>query len=86
MSNKPATIPLGPSPSSTPATDPSPAVPVQDRLLWNLKTIENLTGIPERTLFKLRSSGRMPQPDIRCGRRCYWRPDTIREWISQGCR
>jgi hypothetical protein len=55
------------------------------KLTWDLDDISALTGLSRRWLEGAIASGRMRQPDIRCGRRCLWRPETIREWIEGGC-
>jgi predicted DNA-binding transcriptional regulator AlpA len=38
-----------------------------------------------QTLDRVRSSGRLPKPDLTIGRRSpRWRAETIRDWINSG--
>jgi hypothetical protein len=61
---------------------PPAAVPLHDKLVWSLADIAALIGVSRRLLEKELSAGRMPRCDLRIGRRCLWRPRTIREWIE----
>jgi hypothetical protein len=61
-------------------------VPLHERLTWSLADVEAVTGIPRRTLERLRSAGKLPPPHLRIGRRLYWLPSTIRGWIEGGGR
>ncbi len=64
---------------------PSDAVPLRDRLLWSLDDIASLCGVSKRFLERDRAAGRMPAPDVRLGRRVFWRPTTVNRWLdSQG--
>jgi hypothetical protein len=58
------------------------AVPIRDRLIWDLRDIASLTGLSVRLLYQERAAGRMPHPDIRVGRRCLYRPATISAWLD----
>lgn len=62
------------------------AVPLRDRLLWSLADIAALTGISDRHLQRQLSARKMPQCDLRIGRRVLWRPETIRAWLERGGR
>lgn len=59
-------------------------VPIHERLLWGISDVAALLGIDRRTVERLRSAGRFPQPDIKVGKRVLWRPATIREWVAKG--
>jgi predicted DNA-binding transcriptional regulator AlpA len=40
--------------------------------------------VSERTLWRLLSAGKVPQP-VRIGRSTRWRYAEVREWIETGC-
>ena len=40
----------------------------------------------QRSIDRLRSSGRLPPPDLAIGRSPRWRASTIRSWIDRGGR
>ncbi len=61
---------------------PPEAVPIRDRLAWDLADIANLLGMSKRFLERERAAGRMPPPDVRLGRRLLWRPGTIDRWLD----
>jgi hypothetical protein len=58
------------------------AVPIKDRLLWDLRDISALTGLSPRLLQLEQAAGRMPRPDVRIGRRACYRPATITTWLD----
>ena len=62
---------------------PPEAVPIHDRLLWDLADISALTGLSRRLLERQRAAGKLPPPDMKAGRRVLWRPATIESWISR---
>jgi hypothetical protein len=64
----------------------TPAVSIHDKLTWGWDDIAALTGLSRRLLERQLSSGKMPPPDLRIGRRVLWRPNTIRSWIGEGGR
>jgi len=41
-------------------------------------------GVSRRTIERLLSSGRFPQPDCRIGKLPRWKPSTVRAWIEAG--
>lgn len=43
-----------------------------------------MLGVSERTLWRLLSAGKMPEP-VRIGRSTRWRSAEVREWIERGC-
>jgi excisionase family DNA binding protein len=53
-------------------------------LLISAAELASLLGISERTLWRLLSARRLPQP-LRLGRNTRWRADEIRRWIDSGC-
>jgi excisionase family DNA binding protein len=85
----PAPNPVGPAvtvaprPTLAASIKPIPRVPVRDKLLWSLDDLAALLGLSRRMLERMLSAGRLVGPDIRCGRRCLWRPSTIHAWIEQ---
>ena len=52
--------------------------------LWNVKQVKMVTGLSERTLWRLNDSARMPAP-IRIGRSVKWRKNSILKWIELSC-
>jgi hypothetical protein len=88
-----ATVPSGtvahPTTVELPAATPgryrlADAIPIRDKLLWDLNDIAALTGLSRRLLERQISAGQMPPCDLRIGRRCLWRPETVRRWIGEG--
>jgi hypothetical protein len=57
------------TPTAVPAAERAPAVPLHERLTWGLDDIAALTGLSRRSLERSRSAGRLPRPDLTCGRR-----------------
>lgn len=49
-----------------------------------LKPLEVATtlNISQRSLWRLVSSGRLPQPDVRSGRIVRWKRETILAWVE----
>lgn len=43
-----------------------------------------MLGVSERTLWRLLSAGKVPEP-LRIGRNTRWRAAEVREWIERGC-
>jgi hypothetical protein len=70
-------------PDQPTAHNTHPAVPIRDKLVWGIADLKALTGLSARLLERERAAGRMPQPDLRVGRRVLWWPSTIREWLAQ---
>ena len=52
--------------------------------LWNIKQLKMVTGLSERTLWRLSDSGKLPAT-IRIGKSCRWRRTDIEMWIRMGC-
>jgi predicted DNA-binding transcriptional regulator AlpA len=46
--------------------------------------LERILQIDSRTIDRMRSSGRLPKPDLVLSRMPRWRPQTIRQWIESG--
>jgi hypothetical protein len=72
------------APNSRPATpsESTPAVPIRDKLVWNLADIAALTGLSRRLLERELAAARLPRCDLRIGRRTLWRPATITAWLE----
>lgn len=58
-------------------TDPKP-------VLINAEELSRIMDISERTLWRLLSGGKVPQP-VRVGRNTRWRLAEVEEWIARGC-
>lgn len=46
--------------------------------------VATMLGVSERTLWRLLSAGKLPEP-VRIGRNTRWRAAEVRDWIEQGC-
>ena len=54
-------------------------------LLITASKLAALLEISTRTLWRLRSAGRLPEP-VRLGGAVRWRREDIQEWIAGGCQ
>jgi predicted DNA-binding transcriptional regulator AlpA len=54
------------------------------KLLWDSDDLVLLTGVAVRTRQKEISAGRFPQPTKRVGRRVFWLPSVVRQWVAGG--
>jgi len=52
--------------------------------LWSIKQVKKVTGLSERTLWRLSDSGKICGP-IRIGHSVRWRKSDILLWIDLGC-
>jgi len=55
-----------------------------ETLLISAEKVAELLGISKRTLWRLLSAGKLPEP-IRLGSVVRWNRDEIEEWIGDGC-
>lgn len=55
-----------------------------ESLLISAEKVAELLGISKRTLWRLLSAGRLPEP-IRLGSVVRWKRDELQEWIEEGC-
>jgi excisionase family DNA binding protein len=53
-------------------------------ILISAEELARLMRVSERTLWRLLSAGKVPQP-VRIGRSTRWRYAEVREWIEKGC-
>jgi excisionase family DNA binding protein len=53
-------------------------------LLVTSEEVARLMQISERTLWRLLSAGKVPEP-VRIGRSTRWRLNDVRRWIEEGC-
>lgn len=53
-------------------------------VLLTAEEVAAMLGVSERTLWRLLSAGKIPQP-VRIGRNTRWRVAEIRDWIEKGC-
>lgn len=53
-------------------------------ILISADELAKLMQVSERTLWRLLSAGKVPQP-VRIGRNTRWRYAEVREWIEKGC-
>ena len=54
------------------------------RVLINAEELARMMHVSERTLWRLLSGGKVPQP-VRIGRNTRWRLAEVAEWIERGC-
>jgi excisionase family DNA binding protein len=52
--------------------------------LLNAEEVAEMLGVSERTLWRLLSAGKLPNP-IRFGRSTRWKSEDIQGWIDKGC-
>jgi excisionase family DNA binding protein len=52
--------------------------------LITAEELAKLMQVSERTLWRLLSGGKLPQP-VRIGRNTRWRLAEVTEWIERGC-
>ncbi len=56
----------------------------QQTLLLTADVVAAMLNVSERTLWRLLSAGKVPQP-VRFGRSTRWRTAEVRDWIERGC-
>lgn len=55
-----------------------------EAVLLNVRQVAGMTGLGQRTVWKLSAAGRMPRP-VRIGRAVRWRRDDLIDWIENEC-
>lgn len=55
-----------------------------DSLLVSAVSLAKLLQVSTRTLWRLRSSGRLPKP-VQVGGSLRWRTREVQDWIDAGC-
>lgn len=53
-------------------------------MLLSVGEVSKIVGVCERTIWRLKDSGRMPAP-VKVGRSVRWRRADIESWIACGC-
>ena len=53
-------------------------------MLLSAENLAKMLDVSVRTLWRLRSSGKLPRP-VKIGGSVRWRADEVREWIAEGC-
>lgn len=66
------------------STSANASPPGSEPLLLSAACMARLLGISERTLWRLRSAGKLPRP-VQLGGSIRWRAEEIRQWIDAGC-
>ncbi len=56
----------------------------ETKLLITAEELAALLGISKRTVWRLKSEGRLPEP-VRLARSVRWRYNEVVEWIDNGC-
>ena len=62
----------------------TPVDPIDAPVLLSSRAAARLLGIGERTLTKLRATGRIPPP-LHIGRTVRWPRATLERWVALGC-
>ena len=57
---------------------------MNNSVLIAVSEVAELLDVSERTVWRLKSSGRLPLP-VRIGSAVRWRIEEIQKWISDGC-
>jgi len=52
--------------------------------MLHIDDLAELLSCSRRTVERMRSSGKVPRPDMHVGRCPRWKPATIRAWIEKG--
>lgn len=55
-----------------------------EALLITAEELAPMLNVSERTLWRLLSAGKLPEP-VRLGRLTRWSLDRVKEWIVEGC-
>ncbi|MDZ4852068.1 MAG: helix-turn-helix domain-containing protein [Pirellulaceae bacterium] len=63
------------------AVDSKASIPCE---LITATQLADLLSISERTLYRLKSTGRLPSP-LTLGGSVRWRLTDVRDWIAKGC-
>ena len=53
-------------------------------LLISAEQVASILNVSTRTLWRLLSAGKLPEP-VRLGGSTRWRLDQVRQWIDAGC-
>lgn len=71
----------------TPPSDPvvTPPSNLVEALLLDARAAAQLLAVSESTLWKLHSSGRIPNPMRLGGRVVRWRREELEAWVRAGC-
>ena len=59
-------------------------LPASIEPLLHIDDLAELLNCSRRCVERMRSAGKVPQPDIHVGRCPRWKPATIRAWIERG--
>jgi predicted DNA-binding transcriptional regulator AlpA len=62
---------------------PEAATPLVAPLL-SIADLTHILNAGRATVERLKSSGKLPKPDLKIGRMPRWKPETIRRWIDEG--
>lgn len=59
--------------------------PLADQLLLSARQVAEMLNISTRTLWRLKSAGKLPAA-IRIGKCIRWRREDLNTWIEEGCQ
>jgi predicted DNA-binding transcriptional regulator AlpA len=77
----PRTVRLSTPATTAPAPKSSPlGVDIEPLFRWS--DLRRVLVASQRTLDRLRASGKLPRPDLFIGRSPRWKAETIRQWID----
>jgi hypothetical protein len=59
-----------------------PAVALENKLTLGFEDLVSSLSVSRRLIEREIDSGKFPRPDLRFGRRCLWRKQTILDWVN----
>jgi len=57
---------------------------LSEQTLFTIQDVAEMLQVAVRTVRRLRSTGKLPQP-VTIGRSVRWRREDLEEWIAEGC-
>jgi predicted DNA-binding transcriptional regulator AlpA len=49
----------------------------------SMDALADMLDVSRRTVERMRSAGKIPNPDVHAGKMPRWKPETIRRWIDK---
>jgi hypothetical protein len=79
-----ADTPGSPTEDPRPEAKPGRALPASLEPMLGIDDLAALLNCSRRLVERMRSAGKVPNPDIKIGKMPRWRAETIRRWIERG--
>jgi hypothetical protein len=61
-----------------------PTLPAGFERMFSIDDLAALLNCSRRLVERMRSSGKVPRPDLKIGKMPRWNPETIRRWMGGG--